>query len=87
MVVLNYICSYDGGPPIPCRLHVIICLELIRFFHCLYVFTGSRNIIIDKASYTPGLHSLRVTFMTGGGQSTTTNLAFQGKCYACMHGC
>ena len=40
---------------------------------------GGPNITIDRASFTPGPHTLSVTIRTDSGQSTTSQLGFQGN--------
>jgi hypothetical protein len=63
---------------------------LIVEFHCcdhnVYasISIGSRNTTIDRGRFTPGRHTLVVTFITQGGQMfSTPRLSFNGK--LCNH--
>ena len=79
MVTLTYICSYDGGPPVPCI--TVISLANNYYYLCVFcILIGGPTITIDRASFSPGPHTLTVTVRTESDRpiSTSIELPFQG---------
>ena len=62
----------------------VINIWLLKY---LYAFgIGSQNITINTASFTPGIHTLAVTIITEGGQTSTSELlTFEGNVLVCIN--